>query len=135
MSTITHSRLLLRCVAFIPNIAHVRKLFGRGCKWCQKIISESFCILALAAPLCLEVGPVLPSRGYYLRIWYRIFQLILFVLTLKHVVLDKIPSFHSLFSCLFNYLRNFLLFFSAFNFCISFVIATLSLVPSLLLLR
>jgi len=66
MSAITQNLLLSRRVAFIPNIAHVHKLFvagGWGMQMVPKIISKSFCSLALAAPLCPEVGVVLPSGG------------------------------------------------------------------------
>jgi hypothetical protein len=64
MSAITQNLLLSRSVAFIPNIAHVHKLFeGEGMQMVPKIISGSFCSLALAAPLCPEVGHMLPSGG------------------------------------------------------------------------
>jgi len=64
MSAITQNLLLSRSVAFILNIAHVHKLFEGGrMQMVPKIISESFCSLALAAPLCPEAGHVLPSGG------------------------------------------------------------------------
>jgi hypothetical protein len=62
MSVITQYRLMSRSVAFILHIAHVHKLFG-GMQMVPKIISESFCSLALAALLCPEVRHMLPSGG------------------------------------------------------------------------